>query len=112
MLAGKRAFSGETVLDTLHAITRTEPQPLREFQPDHPVELHRILRKCLAKNASRRYQGAGDLVIDLRMLAADVESGAAAATDHGTARRTAISSSRSTRSTRRALWLSSTGSRS
>ncbi len=85
MLAGKRAFRGETVLDTMHAITRTEPQSLREFQPDHPVELHRILRKCLAKNAARRYQGAGDLVIDLRMLAADVESGAAAATDHGVA---------------------------
>jgi hypothetical protein len=84
-LTGKRAFVGETLVDTLHAITRTEPQSLSELQTDHPVELQRILRKCLAKDASRRYQGAGDLVIDLRMLTGDVESGAEVPTDHGTA---------------------------
>ena len=66
MIAGKRAFGGETVLDTLHAIARTEPQPLGEIKPDLPAELHRSLRKCLAKDAGRRYQVADEIVIDLR----------------------------------------------
>ncbi len=78
MIAGKRAFGGETVLDTLHAIARTEPQPLGEIKPDLPVELHRILRKCLAKEAGRRYHVADDVVVDLRQLRDDIAAGVAA----------------------------------
>ena len=77
MAAGKRAFAGETVLDTLHAIARTEPQPLGEIKPDLPVELYRILKKCLAKEAARRYQIADDVVVDLRQLQDDVAAGVA-----------------------------------
>ncbi|MFQ5744929.1 MAG: serine/threonine protein kinase, partial [Acidobacteriota bacterium] len=77
MVAGKRAFSGETVLDTLHAIARTEPQPLREIEPDLPAELHRILRKCLAKDTTRRYQVADEIVVDLRQLQDDIAAGVA-----------------------------------
>jgi len=78
MVSGKRAFSGPTVLDTLHAIARTEPQSVAEIKPGLPAELQRILAKCLAKDRSARYQHADDLVVDLKNLAAAVESGTAA----------------------------------
>ena len=77
IVSGKRAFGGETVLDTLHAIARTEPQPLGEIKPDLPVELQRILRKCLTKDRGRRYQNAVDVTVDLQQLQDDVVAGLA-----------------------------------
>ena len=77
MMAGARAFGGETVLDTLHAITRTEPKSLAELAPQLPTELQRILKKCLAKDRDRRYQAADDVVVDLRQLRDDVAAGIA-----------------------------------
>ncbi|MFQ5743892.1 MAG: protein kinase [Acidobacteriota bacterium] len=77
MIGGKRAFGGETVVDTLHAIARTEPQPLGELKPGLPAELQRIVRKCLAKEAARRYQTSDDIVVDLRQLEDDIAAGVA-----------------------------------
>ncbi|HEX9698847.1 MAG TPA: protein kinase [Acidobacteriota bacterium] len=85
MAAGRRAFGGETVLDTLHAIARTEPRPLAEIKPNLPAELQRILRKCLAKDRGARYQAAADLIVDLRALAGEVESGTAGSIEHAPA---------------------------
>ena len=55
MVAGQRAFAGETVLDTLHAITRQEPRSLTDWRADVPLDLERILKKCLAKPVAKRY---------------------------------------------------------
>ena len=77
MVTGKRAFGGESVLDTLHAIKRSEPQPLAEIKPEAPSELGRILNKCLVKDREKRYQHADDLLVDLRALAGALEAGTA-----------------------------------
>jgi serine/threonine-protein kinase len=77
MVGGKRAFSGESVLDTLHAIARSEPRPLAEINDELPADLERIVKKCLAKDREHRYQHAEDLLVDLRSLAAEVEAGTA-----------------------------------
>ena len=78
MASGKQAFTAGSVLDTLHAIAHDDPQPLAEINPALPAELHRILKKCLAKEPGDRYQGAGELATDLRSLAGEVEAGTAA----------------------------------
>jgi len=78
MVGGERAFGGETVIDALHAITRTEPRSLAEIDPDTPAELLRIVRKCLVKDAARRYQLAREMVSDLRQLQDDIAAGMAA----------------------------------
>jgi len=78
MVTGKRAFVGETVVDTLHAVTRTEPISLRELNAELPGELQRIQNKCMAKDPARRYQHVADLVVDLNALRIEVETGAAA----------------------------------
>jgi serine/threonine-protein kinase len=77
MASGRRAFDGETVLDTLHAIARNEPESLAQIDARLPAELQRILKKCLAKDRNLRYQGAQDLLVDLRALAIEVEAGRA-----------------------------------
>ncbi|MBZ5634978.1 MAG: protein kinase [Acidobacteriia bacterium] len=51
MLSGKRAFSGDTPMATLAAIVKDEPAPLAA-----PEALERIVRRCLAKQATQRFQ--------------------------------------------------------
>jgi serine/threonine-protein kinase len=77
MVGGTRAFSGESLVDTLHAITRTDPQPVGEIDPEMPAELERILKKALAKDRDVRYQHADDILVDLRSVAGEVEAGTA-----------------------------------
>ena len=77
MVSGRQPFAGKGMLDILHRIADEEPQPLGDINPDLPAQLQWMLRKCLAKEPGRRYQGADDLIVDLRELATHVESGAA-----------------------------------
>ena len=77
MVTGQRPFAGRSVMATLDLIVHEDPVPLRQADARLPGQLQWILDKCLAKDRSRRYQGAADLAVDLRRLAADVESGAA-----------------------------------
>ncbi|MGD8329875.1 MAG: protein kinase, partial [Acidobacteriota bacterium] len=75
MSGGKRAFGGDSVLDTLHAIARTDPQPVGELNPELPADLERVIKKCLAKDRDKRYQNASDVLVDLKTLASEVEAG-------------------------------------
>ena len=63
MLAGRRAFPGETTASTLAAILHEEPAPLRESVPP---ELERIIGLCLRKDAARRLHNIQDVAIQLQ----------------------------------------------
>lgn len=58
LLSGRRAFSGDTILDVLNNVVGAEPPPL-----DSP--LAPVVRKCLAKDPAQRYQTLGDLKAEL-----------------------------------------------
>jgi non-specific serine/threonine protein kinase len=60
---GRLPSAGPTDVHTIEAI--------RQAQPNVPAEFERIIRKCLEKEVARRYQAAGDLLIDLRNLERD-----------------------------------------
>lgn len=75
MLAGSAPFDGSTTSDVIASILRTEPLPLERFSPSVPTELVRILKKTLRKNKKERYQTAKDLVLDLKNLRREIESG-------------------------------------
>jgi Tol biopolymer transport system component len=70
-----RPFKGATAVDTLHQIIHSQPPPLTQITPSVPSELQRIVRKCLSKNPDERYQSMKDLVLDLRDLRREMESG-------------------------------------
>ncbi len=74
MASGTRAFGGKNVTEVLHHLLNSDPEPMADGLP---LKLHWILDKCLAKEPTRRYQNADDLVVDLKALAREVESGAA-----------------------------------
>jgi serine/threonine-protein kinase len=74
LVTQRRAFRGESSVETLHAIIHGDPTPLRDVAPDSPVELQRIIHKCLAKDPDARYQSAKDLAIDLRSVGREMDS--------------------------------------
>jgi len=80
LAGGERAFEGKNLPEVLHRLSNEEPRSLEKAAPGLPPELSRIVRKCLAKEPARRYQGAADLAVDLRALVAEVEAGRAPAT--------------------------------
>jgi serine/threonine protein kinase len=68
MAAGRRPFKGDSVLSVLSSIIRDTPPPVAEINPKIPLELDRVIRRCLNKNPARRYQSAIDLRNDLEEL--------------------------------------------
>jgi serine/threonine protein kinase/Tol biopolymer transport system component len=68
MVTGRRPFQGESSAALVGDILRGEPKPLREFNPESPEELQRIVSKALEKDRADRYQTAADLMVDLRRL--------------------------------------------
>jgi Tol biopolymer transport system component len=68
MLSGQRAFRGETPAETMSAILKEEPPELSEMARNVPPPLERLVRHCLDKNPSQRFQSAGDLAFNLEAL--------------------------------------------
>src|SRR5437588_8403225 len=58
LLAGRRAFQGETSVETMTAILKQEPPELPETVP---AALRQIVAHCLEKDAGERFQSARDL---------------------------------------------------
>ncbi len=71
---GKKPFEGESIIDSMHKIVYAQAPPIVEINPDVPVELQRIIRKCLAKGTDERYQSIKEVNIDLRDLVREYES--------------------------------------
>ena len=67
MLSGKLAFDRPTPVETGNAILNDEP---RELPQNVPIELDRIVRRCLEKNPQRRFQSAHDLAFQLATVSA------------------------------------------
>ncbi len=59
MLAGRRAFPGDDVSDTLAAIIRGEPE-WDALPQATPHRIRNLLRRCLEKNTKRRLQAIGE----------------------------------------------------
>jgi TolB-like protein/Tfp pilus assembly protein PilF len=69
MLAGRRAFAGDSRIETLHAILKEDPPDLTSCRGDVPQSLNRVVQRCLEKAPESRFQNARDLVFALENLA-------------------------------------------
>jgi serine/threonine protein kinase/Tfp pilus assembly protein PilF len=74
MATGTAPFRGESSGVILKAILDGAPVPLARLNPDLPLELERIIDKCLEKDRELRYQHASDIGTDLRRLKRDSET--------------------------------------
>ena len=72
MATGSRPFRGDTSLAVMSSILKDTPPALTEVRPDMPGDVDRIVRRCLAKDPTRRYQTALDLRNDLEDLQAQL----------------------------------------
>ena len=68
MLSGHRAFTGETVADTMTAILTKDPPELETAHLSISPGLERIVRRCLEKTPDLRFQSANDLAFALDTL--------------------------------------------
>ncbi len=75
MATGRFPFEGSTPVSTLAKILEARPQPARIENENVPPELERIIDKCLKKDPHDRYQDTRDLVVDLRDLRRQYNSG-------------------------------------
>jgi serine/threonine-protein kinase len=64
-LTGKRAFEGETDLETYTKLANAEVQPLEELRPDIPEELSRFVRRALALDPADRFEDAREMAREL-----------------------------------------------
>jgi hypothetical protein len=77
MLSGRRPFQRETAPETMVAILREEPPDLTETNKTIPPGLDRIVRHCLEKDPSSRFQSARDVAFALESLSQTTTAGTA-----------------------------------
>ncbi|MGC2110807.1 MAG: protein kinase [Candidatus Korobacteraceae bacterium] len=68
MLCGKRAFAGDTSVEIMTAILKSEPPEFDPAAAKIPPALDRIVRHCLEKDPADRFQSARDLTFALGAL--------------------------------------------
>jgi serine/threonine-protein kinase len=74
MVTGRQPFACVNTVATISAILTREPPMLADCIPDVPNELERIMRMCLVKDPSRRYQSSETLFQDLARLERGLDS--------------------------------------
>jgi len=68
MVTGKKAFEGDSSVETMNAILKEEPAEIDLDKAKVAPGVDRILRHCLEKNPSDRFQSARDLGFALSAL--------------------------------------------
>jgi serine/threonine protein kinase/tetratricopeptide (TPR) repeat protein len=77
MVTGQTAFKGEYEQAVVYSILNEDPEPISTLRVDVPMELERTVRKATAKSLDERYQHVEDVLVDLRALRKELESGKA-----------------------------------
>jgi eukaryotic-like serine/threonine-protein kinase len=68
MATGRCVFQRETPTQTLSAITDETVESMATLRPDAPLQLSRVVERCLSKDRAQRYQSTEDLVRELRQI--------------------------------------------
>ncbi len=80
MVTGQQPFKGDYSKAVAYSILNEGHEPVTALRTGVPMELERVVDKCLSKDGGDRYQSATELVVDLRSLgakASDTKSPAA-----------------------------------
>jgi Tol biopolymer transport system component len=84
LLTGEAAFRRASAVDTLHAVIHDEPTGLKALSQRVPAGVERVLRRCLEKEAERRYADGVELTAALKqaMESSRSTTGASARAQH------------------------------
>jgi serine/threonine protein kinase len=94
MVTGQPPFTGNSPVDTLHAIAFEETRPVTALKANLPASLQRVIGRCLRKRREDRYPDARELAADLKTVQREVESGISGATPLGSRLQDALRSLR------------------
>jgi len=68
MLSGRRAFQGDSAVETMSAILKQNPTELSSTNQGVPAALEQVVEHCLEKNPAQRFQSSRDLAFHLDAL--------------------------------------------
>jgi eukaryotic-like serine/threonine-protein kinase len=71
MVTGRRAFPGNSAVETLVALMREEARAPSELAPDVPRDLEKVILRCLQKDLDRRFQQMVEVKIQLQEIKED-----------------------------------------
>ncbi len=75
MLTGDRPFKGSSTMAIMSAVLKDDPESISNLRPEIPVEISRIIKRCLQKDPYDRVQSALDVRNELRELQQEFLSG-------------------------------------
>jgi eukaryotic-like serine/threonine-protein kinase len=75
MATGRLPFGGDTSAVIFDAILNRDPVPVLEVNPGLPPKLEDLIRTALEKDRDLRYQGANEMLAELKRLKRDTSSG-------------------------------------
>jgi len=75
MATGRLPFGGDTSAVIFDAILNRDPVPVSEVNPGLPPKLEDLIRTALEKDRDLRYQGANEMLAELKRLKRDTSSG-------------------------------------
>ena len=77
MLAGTRAFRGESMVEVMHSILKDDTPEINATEQRVPPSLERLMRRCLEKKPEHRFHSAHDLGYALEAMTVSGASGSA-----------------------------------
>jgi len=75
MAAGQLPFSGNSPIDTMHAIAYEETRPVTQIRTNLPPSLQRVISRCLRKKPEDRFPDTTQLVDALKVVQQEIETG-------------------------------------
>ena len=78
MVTGRLPFEGEREDAVAYSVVHQEPESITALRVGVPVDLDRIVAKAMAKDRDERYQHVDEMIVDLRGLRKQIESGTSA----------------------------------
>jgi eukaryotic-like serine/threonine-protein kinase len=74
MLTGRRPFEAEYENALMYSILNAQPEPITGLRTGVPIDLERVVSKCMAKAPTDRYQHVDELIVDLKHLSHEQSS--------------------------------------
>ena len=65
MITGQLPFKGDYDQAVIYGIANEQPEPITGLRTGAPLELERIINRCISKNPQDRYQHADDLLAEV-----------------------------------------------
>jgi serine/threonine-protein kinase len=71
LLTGRTPFQAETLTELFLQIVERDPPSIRSIRPDVPPALEAVVSRCMARDASARYQNVRELASTLLVFASE-----------------------------------------